>query len=101
MRSLNSYLWCGEMTYAQSGYQALEEQTANYSVPLFFTETGCNQPEPRTFGDQAAIFGPMSGTWSGAIIYVWVQASNHYGLITYNPDNTNAPRLPSTSRWLR
>jgi len=56
-----------------------------YSVPIFFSETGCNVvPGGRDFGDQAAIFGPdMSNTWSGSIIYEWVQESNKYGLVNY------------------
>jgi hypothetical protein len=55
-----------------------------YNIPIFFSETGCNVPEPRTFSDQGAIFGPkMIGTWSGSIIYEWVEETNHYGLVTY------------------
>ena len=41
---------------------------------------------PRTFDDQSAIFGDqMSGTWSGAIIYEWIEEANNYGLISYGP----------------
>jgi len=76
---LNAYEWCGTVTYDQSGYHALEEQTVDYPVPIFFSETGCNQPEPRSFLDQTAVFGPMAVTWSGAIIYEWKQEDNHYG----------------------
>jgi len=81
---LNSYEWCGESTYDTSGYHSLQNMAQGYPVPIFFSETGCNQPEPRTFSDQAAIFGPeMTGTWSGSIIYEWVEETNHYGLVTY------------------
>lgn len=53
-------------------------------VPIFFSETGCIVPEPRPFTDQAAIFGPeMVDTWSGSIIYEWVEEINHYGIVTY------------------
>jgi len=27
----------------------------------------------------------MSGTWSGAIIYEWIEEANDYGLISYGP----------------
>lgn len=27
----------------------------------------------------------MSGTWSGAIVYEWIQEANDYGLISYGP----------------
>lgn len=87
---LNCYEWCGVSTYETSGYSILQNQTAGYPVPIFMSETGCNQPEPRLFGDQAAIFGPMVDTWSGSIIYEWIQEENHYGIITYNSDDTNA-----------
>jgi len=82
--SLNAYEWCGDSTYMTSGYNNLESAAAGYNIPIFFSETGCNTPAPRTFADQAAIFGSdMSGTWSGAIIYEWIEEANDYGLISY------------------
>lgn len=69
-----------------SGYSELERNATDYNIPIFFSETGCNDPEPRTFDDQTAIFGPdMEDTWSGAIIYEWIQETNNYGLISYGP----------------
>ncbi len=88
---LNAYEWCGNNSYGGSGYSALNAQVQNFPVPIFFSETGCIVPEPRLFQDQNAIFGSeMGGTWSGAIIYEWIQEDNHYGLITYGGGNTNA-----------
>lgn len=84
--SLNAYEWCGDNTYTGSGYSELQKNATGYSVPLFFSETGCITAPPRTFQDQTAIFGPeMAGTWSGAIIYEWIEEANHYGLISYGP----------------
>ncbi|PNS20050.1 1,3-beta-glucanosyltransferase [Sphaceloma murrayae] len=84
--SLNAYEWCGSSTYSTSGYSDLQKNASSYNIPIFFSETGCNTPAPRTFEDQAAIFGDeMSGTWSGAIIYEWIQEANNYGLISYGP----------------
>jgi hypothetical protein len=81
---LNSYEWCGNSDYDTSGYSNLEALAQGFPVPIFFSETGCNVPEPRTFADQAAIFGlKMAGTWSGSIIYEWVQEANDYGVATY------------------
>lgn len=41
-----------------------------------FLQTGCNTLKPRTFEDQSAILGPeMMNTWSGAIIYEWIEVS--------------------------
>lgn len=84
--SLNAYEWCGESSYDVSGYDMLQQNASGYPVPIFFSETGCNTPEPRTFDDQSAIFGSdMEGTWSGAIIYEWIEETNNYGLISYGP----------------
>ncbi|KAK7748002.1 hypothetical protein SLS53_001254 [Cytospora paraplurivora] len=85
--SLNSYEWCGSSaTYSTSGYSNLESEAVNFPVPIFFSETGCNTVQPRTFSDQAAIFGDeMVNDWSGAIIYEWIQETNNYGLVSYGP----------------
>ncbi|KAF8851005.1 glycoside hydrolase family 72 protein [Acephala macrosclerotiorum] len=81
---LNSYEWCGSATYQTSGYSNLQAMAEGYNIPIFFSETGCNVGGERTFQDQTAIFGPnMVGTWSGSIIYEWVEETNHYGLVNY------------------
>ena len=85
--SLNAYEWCGQSSYAQSGYDTLQSQAEGFPVPIFFSETGCNTVPPRTFDDQAAIFGSqMVNTWSGAIIYEWLEEANNYGLVSYGPE---------------
>ena len=94
---LNSYEWCGEASYQSSGYANLQAMAKDYSIPIFFSETGCNQPSPRLFTDQAAIFGPeMVDTWSGSIIYEWVQEVNNYGLVSYGAKGQiyNGPPIP-------
>lgn len=85
--ALNSYEWCGSSpTFETSGYVSLQADADNYPIPIFFSEDGCNTVPPRTFNDQAAIFGPnMTDTWSGAIIYEWIQEMNQYGLVSYGP----------------
>ncbi|KAI0097690.1 Glucanosyltransferase-domain-containing protein [Nemania sp. FL0031] len=83
---INSYQWCDPSTYTTSGYANLLDEGKNFPVPIFFSETGCNTPGPRLFDDQAAIFGSeMSGHFSGAIIYEWIEETNNYGLISYGP----------------
>ncbi len=65
--ALNSYEWCGPNTFQGSGYANLQNMSQNFPVPIFFSETGCITAPPRTFADQAAIFGPqMVQDWSGA-----------------------------------
>lgn len=90
--ALNAYEWCGASSYTVSGYNVLQKNATDYPIPIFFSETGCNVPPPRTFDDQSAIFGPeMDNTWSGAIIYEWIQEANTYGLVSYGPPNLKAP----------
>lgn len=61
---------------------------ANYPVPVFFSEVGCNVVRPRIWSEMTAIFGPqMTPILSGAIAYEWVQEANNYGIIQY-PDTT-------------
>lgn len=84
--SLNAYEWYGETTYVVSGYSALQANTSDYNIPIWFSEVGCNAVRPRTFGDQEAIFSePMVDTWSGSMVYEWIQEQNDYGLILYGP----------------
>jgi len=86
MFGLNAYEWCGNNNMLTSGYNTLNSYAENYNVPIFFSETGCNTVQPRTFEDQSAIFGSdMNGLWSGAIIYEWIEETNNYGLISYGP----------------
>lgn len=67
--ALNSYEWCGDVDFDTSGYANLQAGAANFPVPIFFSETGCNTVRPRTFEDQAAIFGEK-------MINDWVCSSN-------------------------
>ncbi|RAL65112.1 hypothetical protein DID88_001218 [Monilinia fructigena] len=73
----------------------------NYSIPIFFSETGCILPRPRLFKDQIAIFGPeMSGTWSGAIVYEWVNEGNEYGIVDYKGTEYGGPPIPMDPEFL-
>ncbi len=86
MFGLNAYEWCGNSDFQTSGYATLNTYAEGYNIPIFFSETGCNTVQPRTFEDQSAIFGSsMDGIWSGAIIYEWIEETNNYGLISYGP----------------
>jgi 1,3-beta-glucanosyltransferase GAS1 len=96
--ALNSYEWCGsQSTFDTSGYVALHKSFDNYPIPFFLSETGCNTLPPRDFADQSAIFGPdMSGAWSGAMVYEWIQEMNAYGLISYGPFASDALQQGTT-----
>ena len=78
----NIYSWCGDSSFTQSGYDQRTAEFANYSVPAFFAEYGCNDVQPRPFTEVGAIYGDkMTGVWSGAIVYMYFQEANNYGKI--------------------
>lgn len=77
----NIYSWCGDNTFASSGYADRTMEFSNYSVPAFFAEYGCNTPEPRLFQETLALYGSnMTGVWSGGIVYEYFQETNLFGI---------------------
>jgi hypothetical protein len=79
----NIYSWCGDSSYTESGYDQRTAEFANYSVPAFFAEYGCNTVEPRPFTEVQAIYGTnMTNVWSGGIVYMYFQEANNYGMQT-------------------
>ncbi|KAA6408924.1 MAG: glycoside hydrolase family 72 [Lasallia pustulata] len=94
----NIYSWCGNSSYSLSGYETRTEEFANYTVPAFFAEYGCNTVEPRDFTEVAALFGPdMTSVWSGGIVYEYFQEANNYGLVQINGDT--ASKLPDFTAY--
>lgn len=64
----NHYSWCGPSTFTTAGYKSLYDSSTDSTLPLFFSETGCNIYN-RTFDDQIAVLGPqMNEKWSGAVM---------------------------------
>lgn len=89
----NIYSWCGASSYTLSGYDQRTLEFANYSVPAFFAEYGCNTVQPRQFTEVQAIYGDnMTGVWSGGIVYMYFQEANDYGLVSLTGDT--ASKLP-------
>src|SRR3954452_22730696 len=44
--ALNSYSWCGDSSYKTSQYDQIVANFSQTSVPVFFSEYGCNVPAP-------------------------------------------------------
>jgi 1,3-beta-glucanosyltransferase GAS3 len=86
---LNSYSWCGNSSFTTSSYDQLVAQFSSTTIPVFFSEYGCNLPSPRIFTEVPVIYGPqMTGVMSGGIVYEWDQAVNDYGLVNVNDNGT-------------
>lgn len=86
---LNSYSWCGKASYKSSGYNVLTEDFSNSTMPVFFSEYGCNEVKPRVFTEVQAIYGEeMTQAFSGGLVYEWTEEDNEYGLIQVNKNGS-------------
>lgn len=87
--ALNSYSWCGNSTFTESGYDQLVSAFTSSSVPVFFSEYGCNQVYPRIFTEVPEIYSDqMNKVFSGGMIYEYTQGVNNYGLVSINSDGS-------------
>ncbi|CCG81000.1 1,3-beta-glucanosyltransferase Gel2 [Taphrina deformans PYCC 5710] len=87
--SINSYQWCGQQTIQTSGYDTLISQFSNFTLPLFFSEYGCNEVTPRSFGEVAAVYSSqMTPSFSGGLVYEFSQEANNYGLVKISSSGT-------------
>jgi 1,3-beta-glucanosyltransferase GAS3 len=83
MFALNSYSWCGNSSFTESGYNTLVSMFEDTAVPVFFSEFGCNDPAPRPFTEIGAIYSSeMDQTLSGGVVYEYSQEANDYGLVS-------------------
>ncbi|KAI9677139.1 MAG: hypothetical protein M1822_008248 [Bathelium mastoideum] len=79
---LNSYSWCGDQaTFQSSGYDVLVDMFSNTTIPVFFSEYGCNTPSPRVFNEVQALYGPQMTVLSGGLVYEFTQETSNFGLI--------------------
>lgn len=87
--ALNSYSWCGAASFKTAGYDQLVAGFKGSSVPVFYSEYGCNTPSPRVFTEVGAIYGPeMTDVFSGGVVYEYTQEENNYGLADIHEDGS-------------
>ncbi|KAF1964603.1 hypothetical protein BU23DRAFT_594100 [Bimuria novae-zelandiae CBS 107.79] len=86
---LNSYSWCGgDATFQTAGYNTLVDMFENSSIPVFFSEYGCNEVMPRVFDEVAALYGDKMTALSGGLVYEYSQEESNYGLATIDEDGS-------------
>ncbi|MCJ1355796.1 MAG: hypothetical protein MMC33_005788 [Icmadophila ericetorum] len=91
---LNSYSWCGNATFISSGYNVLVSDFQDSSVPVFFSEYGCNLVLPRVFSEVQALYSPlMTGVLSGGLVYEYSQEVSNFGLVIINGNGTVTLRV--------
>lgn len=96
--ALNSYSWCGDSSFKEASYDQLVAMFAKSSVPVFFSEFGCNEVTPRIWTEIQSIYGPdMMGAFAGGVVYEYTQEENNYGLAEINTKDQSLKLLQDYS----
>jgi 1,3-beta-glucanosyltransferase GAS3 len=90
---LNSYSWCGNATFESSGYNVLVDMFSSTTIPVFFSEYGCNKVLPRVFDEVLSLYGDQMTTLSGGLVYEYSQEVSDFGLVIINDNATISLRV--------
>ena len=89
---LNSYSWCGPTSptanYDASSYDKVISTFGKTSIPIFFSEYGCNRVQPRVFDEVPVIYGNMTSVMSGGLVYEYYEEENDFGLVSIYDNGT-------------
>lgn len=69
------------------GYNILVDMFKGSTIPVFFSEYGCNEVQPRVFNEVEALYGKEMTSLSGGLVYEYSQEEADYGLVQINDDN--------------
>ncbi|KAI5958444.1 GAS5 [Candida margitis] len=88
MYGINDYSWCGDASMTTSQYSQELKDFKNFTIPLFFSEFGCNAKKPRPFSEIESIYSTdMSAVFSGGLVYEYSEEDNEYGLVKLDGDD--------------
>ncbi|KAF2459110.1 Glucanosyltransferase-domain-containing protein [Lineolata rhizophorae] len=91
---LNSYSWCGsDATFDTSGYDDLVEMFGSSTIPVFFSEYGCNDVQPRVFDEVQALYGRQMTSLSGGLVYEYSQEEADFGLVDIHSNGSVTLRV--------
>ncbi|KAG5439784.1 hypothetical protein PCANB_000066 [Pneumocystis canis] len=85
--AINLYSWCSPSDFHTSGYSQRVQDFSSYTVPIFFSEFGCNRISPRPFDEIQYIYsGLMTPVFSGGLVYEWTEepGNPNFGLVYIN-----------------
>lgn len=85
--AINLYSWCSPSSFTTSGYSQRVLDFFEFTVPIFFSEYGCNRVVPRPFDEVEYLYSSqMVNVFSGGLVYEWTEESGNpnYGLVHVN-----------------
>ncbi|EMR11603.1 hypothetical protein PNEG_00045 [Pneumocystis murina B123] len=85
--AINLYSWCSPSSFTTSGYSQRVVDFFDFTIPIFFSEYGCNRAVPRPFDEVEHIYSSkMIHVFSGGLVYEWTEEKNNpnYGLVIVN-----------------